>query len=98
MRFHIPVAAMKPGETTLKPTGASRNSARSERVRPISPAFVAAYGSLHETPTLPDIDAMKTTWPRPRASIPPSRSRVSSIGAVRLTATIRSRSSSVMST
>src|SRR3954451_101248 len=88
IRSHIPVAAMKPGETTLKPTGASRNSARSERVTPISPALVAAYGSLHDTPTLPDIEAMNTTCPRPRASIPRSRSRARSIGATRLIATI----------
>src|SRR3954447_23609287 len=41
---------------------------------------------------------MKTTCPRPRASIPPTRSRVRSIGATRLIATIWSSSSSVRST
>src|SRR4051794_517578 len=42
VRSYMPVSAMKPGETALKPTGSSRNSARSERVRPIRPALVAA--------------------------------------------------------
>src|SRR5437867_2777350 len=85
-----------PGQTALAVTPVPATSAATERVRPTTACFDALYAVMYLPPPSPATDAMFTTRPQPRASIPGRKAWVHRNGPVAFTVRSRFQSSSVV--
>src|SRR5947207_2209159 len=85
-----------PGQTALTVTPVPATSAATERVRPTSACFDALYAVMYLPPPSPATDAMFTTRPQPRASIPGRNAWMHRNGPVAFTVSVRCQSSSVV--
>src|SRR5207247_2160973 len=85
-----------PGQTALTVTPVPATSAATERVRPTTACFDALYAVMYLPPPSPATDAMFTTRPQPRASIPGRKAWVHRNGPVAFTVRSRFQSSSVV--
>src|SRR6266700_4027634 len=85
-----------PGQTALTVTPVPATSAATERVRPTTACFDALYAAMYLPPPSPATDAMLTTRPQPRASIPGRNAWMHRNGPVAFAVRIRCQSSSVV--
>ena len=86
-----------PGQTALTRTPRPPHSAARVRVRPIRPCLLALYAARSEIPSNPGTELTFTMLPETRSSIVFPNSRHIRNGLVRLTASVRFQSSSVVS-
>jgi hypothetical protein len=94
---NMPASRMKPGKIVVTPTPVPWRSSRRPEREPAQAELRRRVDARPGAATLPEIDEMRTIWPRPRSRMPIAARRAITIGARRFTSSARSISSTLKS-